>query len=413
MSLSLAAPLAIHPGTAAGHARALLRARRPGHALPGAFYTDPALFDLDMAAIFGREWIFAAAACELPEPGCYVTLDIGRTPVLVLRDRDGQIRGFFNTCRHRGFQLCDAASGRTPALVCPYHRWTYRLDGSLASAKHMPEDFEPADHALLPVHTRVLGGTVYVCLADEPPDFAPYAADLSGQLAPHGLEGARLAASVDLVEQGNWKMVMENSRECYHCATGHKELMLTFLDIYDWKDPDQAAEVAAYWAKWEGGGFGPSITEGPHWRGARLPLTGTARSMTMDGAPACARPLGTGPEGAYGSLRWVHYPSTFNHAITDFAVLVRMLPLGPEQTLVTTKFLVDAHAVEGVDYDVARLTEVWNATNDQDKALVERNQRGVRSVGYRPGPYSPELEAGVVKFVDWYCAQLHAYLGDA
>ncbi len=380
------------------------------HALEGAFYTDPAIYQLDLQAIFYREWIFAAATCELPQPGSFVTLTVGSSPIVVLRDRAGEIRAFFNTCRHRGFKLCDAASGRTPTITCPYHRWTYRLDGSLAQAKHMAADFDPAAHALLPVHTRVLGGTIYICLADQPPDFAPYAADLAAQLAPHALDRTKVAVSVDFIEQGNWKMVMENSRECYHCATGHKELMLTFLDIYDWSNPDEAADIRAYWAKWDAGGFGPSITEGPHYRGARLPLTGAAQSMTMDGRPACRRPLGTGPADAYGSLRWVHYPSTFNHALNDFAVLIRMLPLGPEQTLITTKFLVDENAVEGVDYDVERLVAVWNATNDQDKALMERNQEGVRSVGYRPGPYSPTLEAGVIKFVDWYGDRLEAHL---
>lgn len=408
MSLSLAERL--RPEAVHDRLRRLLRTRKPDHSLDRAFYTDPEIYAFDLQAVFNREWIFAAAACELPEPGSFVTLTIGTSPILVLRDRGGKVRAFFNTCRHRGFKLCDTARGRMPAVICPYHRWTYRLDGTLAAAKHMPADFDPADHGLLPVHVRLLGGTIYVCLADEPPDFAPYAADLSVQLAPHALDGAKLAHEVDLVEQGNWKMVMENSRECYHCATGHGELMRTFLDIYNWKNPEQASEVGAYWDKWQASGFGPSITEGPAHRGARLPLTGTARSMTMDGNPAVARPLGNGPADAWGSLRWVHYPSTFNHALNDYAVLIRMLPLGPEQTVVTTKFLVDRDAVEDVDYTVANLVEVWNATNDQDKFLVERNQAGVRSEGYRPGPYSTELEAGVIKFVDWYCGRMEAFL---
>ena len=390
--------------------RTLLRARKVDHALPGAFYTAPDIYALDLQAIWQREWIFVGAECEITRPGEFLTVTIGPSPILVLRGRGGEVRAFYNTCRHRGFKLCDAPRGRVPAVVCPYHRWTYRLDGALAAAKHMGPGFDPAEHALVPVHVRTLGGTIYVCLADDPPDFAPYQANLQVQLAPHALHGAKLAHEVDVVEQGNWKMAMENSRECYHCATGHHELMRTFLDIYDWENPQQAADVQAYWSRWEGAGFGPSITEGPEYRGARLPLTGTARSMTMDGNPAVARPLGAGPAGAYGSLRWVHYPSTFNHALNDYAVLIRMLPLGPEQTVMTTKFLVDRDAVEGQDYTVENLVEVWNATNDQDKALVERNQAGVRSVGYRPGPYSPTLEAGVIKFVDWYCDRLDAHL---
>jgi phenylpropionate dioxygenase-like ring-hydroxylating dioxygenase large terminal subunit len=391
--------------------RDMLARRKPGYGLPGAFYTDPAIYAMDLAHIFGREWIFVGATCEIPKPGNFMTVTVGHSPILVLRDRGGALRAFHNPCRHRGFKLCEAAHGHVPALICPYHRWTYRLDGTLAHAKYMPEDFRPEDFPLLPVHLRTVGGTIYVCLAEEPPDFAPYAAAMTAQLAPHGLEHAKLAHEDHLVEYGNWKMVMENSRECYHCATGHSELMRTFLDIYDFANPEQNAMIRDYWDKWEAADFTAQVAEGPHYRAARLPFTGNAQSITMDGQAAVARPLGQFPADAYGSLRWVHYPSTFNHCLNDYTVLVRMLPLGPEETLVTTKWLVDAEAVEGVDYDLETLTTVWKVTNDQDKALVERNQAGVRSPGYRPGPYSPALEAGVLKFVDWYCDRL-ATAGD-
>jgi Rieske 2Fe-2S family protein len=393
--------------------RDMLGAHRPGHGLEGAFYTDPDIYALDVAAIFERQWIFAGATCEIPKPGSFITLTIGRSPVIVLRDRGGEVRAFFNTCRHRGFKICDAAKGHTPALICPYHRWTYRLDGTLANAKHMPADFDPAAYSLVPVHARVVGGTIYICLADEPPDFAPYQDAMARQLAPHKLETAKVAFEADLVEYGNWKMVMENSRECYHCATGHGELMRTFLDIYDFANPQDSQPIQDYWNKWDAAGYESRISEGPNYRAARLPLTGSSQSITMDGKPAVKRPLGDAPPDAYGSLRWVHYPSTFNHCINDYTVLVRMLPVGPEETLVTTTFLVDAEAVEGVDYDLDTLTKVWTLTNDQDKALVERNQIGVRSSGYRPGPYSPSLEAGIIKFIDWYRTKLGEYLEQA
>jgi phenylpropionate dioxygenase-like ring-hydroxylating dioxygenase large terminal subunit len=384
----------------------LVAQRRPGFGLPGIFYTDPDIYAMDLAVVFEREWIFVGASCEIPKPGNFMTVTIGRSPIIVLRDRQGGLRAFHNTCRHRGFKLCEASHGHTPALICPYHRWTYRLDGTLANAKYMPEDFKPEEFPLLPVHLRAVGGTIYVCLAAEAPDFAPYQEAMTAQLSPHGLENAKLAHEDNLIEYGNWKMVMENSRECYHCATGHSELMITFLDIYDFANPEQNALIRGYWDKWEAAGFVASVAEGPHYRAARLPFTGTAQSITMDGRPAVARPLGQSPADTYGSLRWVHYPSTFNHSLNDYTVLVRMLPIGPEETLVTTKWLVDADAVEGVDYTIENLTSVWKVTNDQDKALVERNQAGVRSSGYRPGPYSPALEAGVLKFVDWYCGKL-------
>ena len=392
---------------------ALLHERRPGFTLPQAFYVDPVVFDLDMAAIFHRHWLFAAAACEIAAPGDFVTLEIGHASFIVLRDREGEVRAFHNVCRHRGSRLCETERGNTGALVCPYHKWTYALDGRLTYARYMGEELDPAAHGLRAVHVQVAAGTIYVCLAEEPPDFAPHAAALARQLGPHALERARLAAEIHMIEDGNWKLVMENSRECYHCATGHRELMRSLLDIYDFNDLGSAAEIRAYWAQCEAAGLPSGVDEGPDFRVNRLPFVNTAQSMTMDGRMAVARPLGRTPADAFGSLRWVHYPSTFNHALNDYAVLVRMLPIAPQQTLVTMKFLVDADAIEGVDYSLERLTEVWNVTNAQDKALVERNQRGVRSPGYVPGPYSRQLEAGVIKFVDWYAARIGAWLGES
>ncbi len=385
----------------------------PGFSLPRPFYSDPAIYAADLDAIFHRHWLFAAATCELREPGDVVTFSVGPSSILVLRDQHGELRGYFNTCRHRGARLVDAACGRMRALTCPYHRWTYELSGELTYAAYMPDDFDRSQFPLRPVHVREAGGTVYVCLADQPPDFTPYAAAIESHLAPHALRDAKLAFEVDIVERGNWKLTMENSRECYHCATGHRDLMRSLLDIYDFANPANAASIVAYWRACEEAGLPSGVAEGADYRAARLPLTHGAQSITMDGRRAVRLPLGIEPDGAYGSLRWVHYPSTFNHALGDYAVLIRMLPLGPQETLLTSKFLVARDAVEGVDYDLDHLTQVWTTTNAEDRALVERNQAGVNSFGYQPGPYSPALEAGVTKFVDWYCGALRAYCAES
>jgi Rieske 2Fe-2S family protein len=389
----------------------LLRSRPPGHTLPGRFYNDPAIYQLDLAAVFERQWIFAAASCEITESGSYVTLTIGTSSIIVLRDENGDVRAFFNTCRHRGSRICDARASEAAMLSCPYHAWTYRLDGALMHAPHMPADLDKSALGLRPVALRELGGLIYVCLADHPPDFDLYARAVRPLLTPHGLERAKLAAEIDLIERGNWKLVMENSRECYHCRAQHPELMRTFLDIYDFANPAAMTEIDAFWERCRALGLLSGPAEGPEFRATRLPLTGGAVSITMDGRPAVTRRLGDVPDDNIGSLRWVYYPSVFNHALADYAVMVRMLPLGPQETLVTTKFLVDRDAVAGEDYDLQRLTEVWSITNDQDRQLVERNQAGVNSAGYRPGPYSPSLEAGVLKFTDWYCAQMERFLG--
>ncbi len=279
---------------------------------------------------------------------------------------------------------------------------------------YMPEDFDQAAHSLRPVHLRTVCGTIYICMADEPPDFTDYARDITPLLAPHGLDRARVAHKDHLVVEGNWKLMMENSRECYHCATSHRELMRTFLDIYNFEDPQDAAEIRAFCEQREAEGLPSHIAEGPDYRASRLPFTHDAVSTTMDGKPAVSRLLGTVPHNDIGSLRWVHYPTVYNHALGDYAITVRMLPIDTGRTLVTTNWLVDREAVEGRDYDVENLIKVWDGTNRQDAALVRRNQLGVNSVGYRPGPYSPSLEAGVIKFVEWYCERMTRHLaGDA
>ena len=389
----------------------LLRTRPRGHSLQRFFYTDPELFALDLAAVFHREWLCVAAECEVMGPGQYVALDIGGSPILVVRGADGVLRGFHNSCRHRGSKVVDGACGTVKGLVCPYHRWTYRLDGGLAWAAYMPEDFDKAAHGLHPIHVRAVGGTVFVCLAEQAPDLGPYADAMAPLLAPHALQTGKVALEERIVVGGNWKLMMENSRECYHCAAQHRPLMKYFLDIYDFKAPEDNALIRAYWDRMEADGLPCQIAEGPDYRATRLPFTNGGVSTTPDGKPAVAKLLGRVPHNDVGSLRWVHYPSVFNHALGDYAVMVRMLPLSPTTTEVCTKWIVNADAAEGVDYDLPRLREIWSVTNDEDAALVERNQAGVNSIAYQPGPYSPELEAGVIKFVDWYCAKLARHLG--
>ena len=389
----------------------LLRTRPHEHSLPRAFYTDAELFELDMAAIWHREWLCVGAECEVAAPGQFITLDIGSSPIIVLRDTEGVVRGFHNSCRHRGSRILDAACGTAKGLVCPYHRWTYRLDGSLAWAAYMPADFDKGEHGLRPLHVALLGGTIYVCLAEQPPDFAPYAAAMTDLLAPHALHRAKVAHEERIVVHGNWKLMMENSRECYHCAAEHRELMKYFLDIYDFKNPRDNEQINGFWARMEALGIPCHIAEGAHFRATRLPFTNGAVSTTTDGQPAVTRLLGDVPNHDMGSLRWVHYPSVFNHALGDYAVMVRMLPLSPTTTEVYTRWLVDGQAEEGRDYDLPRLRKIWSLTNDEDRVLVERNQAGVNSIAYSPGPYSPELEAGVIKFVEWYCDKLSRHLG--
>src|SRR4051794_20373699 len=164
-----------------------IRARRPGFTLGRKFYTDPDYFQLDLETLWYREWLFAGHDCELAKPGSYITLQVGDYPVIVLRAGDGSIKAFHNSCRHRGSRLCSAERGTVAKLVCPYHQWTYELDGRLLFARDMGPDFDAGQFGLKPVHCTSVGGYVWICLGRDAPDFEAFRAEVAPYLAPHRL----------------------------------------------------------------------------------------------------------------------------------------------------------------------------------------------------------------------------------
>ncbi|PJN96303.1 Rieske (2Fe-2S) protein [Amaricoccus sp. HAR-UPW-R2A-40] len=388
----------------------LLETRRPDHALPRGFYTDPAIYEFDLDAIFYREWLFAIPACEIPQTGNFVTMQVGQYPVVIVRGADGRIRAFHNACRHRGSRVCTALKGSAPKLVCPYHQWTYELDGRLLFARDMGPGFDASQYGLKPISCAEAGGLVYVCLADSPPAIEPFLEKAGRYLAPHRLDQAKVAFESTIVENGNWKLVIENNRECYHCAGSHPELCRTYPDRPGFTSMDESGAmepaVTAHWEKCEAAGLPSKFVIAPshQWRFARIPLLGAGESYTMDGKAAVPnKRLSAAPFADAGSLLNFHYPNTWNHFLADHSIVFRVLPISATQTEVTTKWLVHKDAVEGVDYDLGNLTRVWVATNDEDRQVVEENQRGINSPAFVPGPYSQIQEDGVIQFVEWYC----------
>jgi Rieske 2Fe-2S family protein len=391
--------------------RALLAQRRQGYSLPQAFYVDPAVHDFDLQAIFHRQWIQAGLEAEIPNPGDYITMSIGESPILILRNQDGAIGGFFNTCRHRGAQICTEPRGHARRLVCPYHQWTYDLRGKLLKAGRMHDDFDVSAYQLRPVRIETVAGLIFVCLSDDPPEFGSFRAELEPMLEPHELRNAKVAYTATIVERADWKLVMENARECYHCRTAHPQLMRSFSDF---TAPDVTgrtqAWLADFEARCESRGLKSGSVVGPWYELGRYPLTEGVVSYTMDGKPAVAKTLGQVGDGNVGAMWWAVQPSGFNHVVGDYGFFFQALPTGPRETTVTGKWIVHQDAVEGVDYELGRLTEVWNATNDQDRMLAENNQRGINSIGYTPGPYSRIAEQLVLRFTDWYCAASETFI---
>ena len=383
-----------------------LLSRRAGTSLPRDFYVTDAAHEADLRHIWTRDWVFAAAAAEIPKTGNYITLQIGQYPVVVVRGGDGVVRAFHNSCRHRGSRICSSAKGSNAKLVCPYHQWTYALDGALQWARDMGPDFKPADHSLSPVHCDVAAGMVFICLAPNAPDFSAVKRHANRYAAPHRMDDLKVAHQSTIIENGNWKLVLENNRECYHCAGQHPALCRTFNDDPNLVGSDDSLSSpagAAHVARCEDAGLPSRYVADPadQWRLVRIPFLGDAVSYTMDGRAAAPMIPGM-PFDDAGTLLFFHYPNTWNHFLSDHVLNFRVLPISATQTQVQTTWLVHKDAVEERDYDMTRLTEVWETTNDEDRRVVEENQIGITSPAYRPGPYSPVQESGVVQFIDWY-----------
>jgi len=395
--------------------RSLLAERRRGFSLPQAFYADDELHEADLDAIFGAQWIFACNACEIRRPGDYLTLEFGRDSIVILRDREGEVRAFHNVCRHRGSRLCLTEKGRANRLVCPYHQWVYELDGSLRNARQMPEDFDKSAYGLKPAHVRVICGMVHICLGQEAPSLDAYARAITPYIAPHQPERTKVAYEATLIEEANWKLVIENNRECYHCAANHPELLATFLEMPLLHEAPEAAPVLDYvqrkTARWQGSGLPhEAVAGGDEFRCIRLPFLEGAVSFTKDGAPACTRLLGDLTDPDLGSVRMFRAPNNWNHFLSDHIIHFRVLPLAAGRTALRTTWLVHEEAVEGVDYEVERLIEVWTATNAQDAHLASINHRGVASRAYQPGPYAPS-EFMLTQFTDWYASRMADHFG--
>ena len=390
---------------------ALLRERRPDHTLPQGLYNGQAVFDFDMEAIFARSWLMIGLECELPKTGSYLSITVGDWPIIIVRDRAGTIRAFHNSCRHRGSMICKVGSGTSPKLVCPYHKWTYDLDGSLQAAMRMPDGFNKSEHGLVPVSLVNAEGALFICLSDNPPPFDDFADKFSAYIAPHNLRDSKLAFQSTLVENANWKLVMDNARECYHCGTGHPELARTFpvgmSKHFDFGEDQAATRFAKEMAE---NNLEMAAVEGDWWQLARFMLNEGCSTLSMDGQPVVTKPMCDLNGGSIGSMRLAIDPHCFLHATSDHVFMFSAVPVGPSETHVVGKWYVHKDAVEGVDYDIDRLADLWTRTNLQDKELAENNQVGVNSRGYVPGPYSQEAETLAQRFTDWYCREAMAYV---
>jgi Rieske 2Fe-2S family protein len=402
----------------------LLRRQPAGHSMLREFYSDEDIYQLDCQRVWRTGWLFAGHACEIPNPGDYFTLEVDSDSLIVIRNADGRARALHNVCRHRGSMICDGPAGRAKRLVCPYHRWTYDLDGNLLHAPGMQEDLDKAALGLRSIHVRETAGLIFVSLANEPPGFDMAQEIISTLAKPQGFAKAKVAKAVDYLVKANWKLVWENNRECFHCNGNHPQYIKANFDHYNADDTTPhireqiAAAISRSEAKWAAAGLAVShkqtgmttFPDAEHniWYSAnRTALVDGFVSESMDGAQV-APLMGDYPDNDVGTLRIRTLPNFWNHSSCDHAVSTRLLPKGPQLTAIRVWWLVNQDAVEGRDYHLEKLMPFWQLTSEQDWEICERQQRGVNSLAYLPGPYSTYKEYNVDAFVRWYLNQLPA-----
>lgn len=386
---------------------------RSGYSLPREYYTDAALFEQDMERMLLRHWFCAGHVSSIPSCGDFFLADLGRESVIVCRAADGAVHALLNVCRHRGSRVCVTRSGTAAGggFTCPYHAWSYALDGRLRAARGMPAGFRVGDMALKPLQVRVLEGLIFLSFAEAPPSLDDAARALANAAGTHGWANAKLAHRASFTIAANWKLAVENYMECYHCQPSHPEFARRHafarpaaqIAELECSARERSAELGIRIDNVDGYGLGARAGQESIavMRSALQPGHLTA---SEDGQPV-APLMGSFKQHDGSSTYFDVGPLSDFLAYPDYGVIYRFVPRKVDLTEMEVIWLVRADAVAGRDYTVERLAWLWQVTSVEDKLIIERNQEGVNSRYYEPGPYSLQEEyAG--RFVAWYLAEL-------
>ncbi|MBS0366499.1 MAG: aromatic ring-hydroxylating dioxygenase subunit alpha [Proteobacteria bacterium] len=378
--------------------------RDPGYAgltrtvptLPTAWYFDPAQFQLELQRIWQRNWLYVCRSSEIATARSYRGYQIGEQRILLVRGDDGTARAFHNTCRHRGAALCRDDAGRFPAagIVCPYHSWRYNLQGDLvqASSKLAGDDFEPRDYPLYQLPVTEWHGFLFVALTQRPPPFAASFDLPANRLDDWRMADLVVAHTLRKTMQCNWKVFWENYNECLHCPTVHPKLVnlvplfgRAYLERQD--DPS-----------WQDHASDPD----PRFGGG---LRRDAQSWTLDGQPAGVPFPGLSEaDRKAGHIYLTSVPSVFLVAHLDYVRVLRVRPLGPEETEMSIEFLVLPQTLsEG--RDLGNAIRFTDTVMSEDAEICELNQRGLHAAPHQAGVLMPE-EYAVASFQNWVRTQL-------
>ena len=347
--------------------------------LPSSWYYAEDIYVREKERIFFREWLCVAREEELPAPGGFLVLDVVGESILLVRNRQGVLRAFYNVCRHRGARLCRTDEGPPVgmavhggviagrSILCPYHQWSYDLDGHLVATPHMSKAprFDKSGINLYPVGVECWGGFVFVNLTpEEAGSFAAQLGEIPRRISRYPLADLRIGHSIVYSVAANWKAICENYNECYHCGGVHPEL---------------CAVVPAFR---EDGGAGLDWVKGiPHRQGAyTFTYSGTTNRRAFPTLNEDERERHKGE---------VLYPNLFVSLACDHAAVFIMRPRGPERTDIVCHFLFEPCEIEKPGFNPADAVEFWDITNRQDWAICESVQRGMASRVHQHGYYAP------------------------
>jgi glycine betaine catabolism A len=359
--------------------------------LPASWYFDDAHYARELASIHARSWIYVGRVNDLP-PLTLRRISVAGQNLILLKNEDGTIRCFHNTCRHRGSELCVNKETRLKArlITCPYHEWAYDFSGRLVRTPHVSDapGFERSENALFTAQVKVWNGFIFVCLADDAPDFSKVV-DMGLNVFDNWpiedlVTGHRLVKTMAC----NWKVFWENYNECLHCPGVHQSLC-DMVPVY--RQGVMSASEAPGWSPDQVAG--PTLKEG-------------ARSWTVNGQPC-------GPEfpdlteaQRQAGFRFVTVmPTMFIVAHVDYVRAVSLRPLGPEQTELTAEWLFPAETLAAHKFDLANVTDFATRVMLEDAAVCEFNQRGLQSSKFKQGTLMPQ-EFDVFNFHQWLRRQL-------
>ncbi|MBC7896733.1 MAG: aromatic ring-hydroxylating dioxygenase subunit alpha [Cytophagaceae bacterium] len=350
-------------------ARTATTYRQGAHTLAGEYYTSDAVLQEEIERLFRRQWMCVGREERVADAGAYLVHERLGESIIVVRGRDGAVRAFHNTCRHRGTKICEAASGQFGATIqCPYHAWTWSTDGHLVGAPHMQdvEGFDKSAYPLLAAPVKLWEGFVFVAYEPDPPPFEEVFRPVMDLFGRFNLRSLVRTGREDYEVRANWKLIMQNYSECLHCPTIHPELnqLLPYTsganDLHD----------------------GPFL-------GGYMEITPPHESVTMTGR-SCGRPLGDLPDAdRRRAFYYTLWPNMMVSLHPDYANWYSVWPLSPDRSMVTCEWMMHPGSLDAPGYDPAGAVELWHTVNAQDWHICELSQAGVSSRHYVPGPYSP------------------------